>query len=118
MEAEVIKQQVWRLPISNPFEGNDQRGAAAAIQGNGSQHLGGRAETLTKVNPVGWSKGIVYREPQIMQIGSFSPLNLGGSYLPPKRVFLQLKLPESFSFDQMSNIFMREFWFLEAQPTN
>lgn len=63
MEAEVIKQQVWRLPISNPFEGNDQRGAAAAIQGNGSQHLGGRAETLTKVNPVGWSKGIVYREP-------------------------------------------------------
>lgn len=105
-----------------PFEGtgNDQvsaTGAVPAMQENGSQHLGG-TETPTKVNLVGWSKRIVYRESQVTQIWSFSPLNSGGSYLVPRRIFLQLKLPESFSFDQMSNIFMREFWFLEVQPTN
>lgn len=53
-----------------------------------------------------------------MQIWSFSSLNLGGSYLPQNRVLPQLKLPESSSFDQISNILIREFWFLEVQPTN
>lgn len=91
-----------------------QRGAAPAIQENGSQHLGGRTETPTKVNLV----GILDRDSQIMQIWSFSQLDLGASFLPPKRVFLQLKLPESFSLNQMSNIFMREFSFLDVQPTN
>lgn len=96
-----------------PFEGtgNDQvsaTGAAPAMQENGSQHLGGRTEI--QKNCMQRISGHANME--------FFPIKLRGSYLLPRRVFLQLKLPESFSFDQLSNIFMREFWFLEVQPTN